>query len=291
MIKKAYNNGAPRSPRNGSHYTGDLEYEVLQSAAVWVREFIKIEKRPPTVNQIVEAHKLGKCPFGRAWMQREFNNSIHCFLNAVEKTLGIKIPNRSRLPGDGAGEFGLKYKIDKLVSRYEDAETNPSEYYPLVDEKVIMLPSGCGRGGSRKTNMAAHYKMKATLKEGEPIIYRLCAQLLPTKEKFIKRKVKSYKGREELLLVLNEIELPEYCPYLKRLFNIEPKLQYHGYAQCVPKDGTGVNGLEDIHAPSLDKIHPTKLYVLENVEITSWFWNRMKADNDTTHLLEKLKLL
>ena len=136
MIKKAYNNGVPRSPRNGSHYTGDLEYGTLQSAAAWVREFIKIEKRPPTVDEIVEAHKLGKCPFSRAWMLNEHNNSIHCFLNAVEKTLSIKIPNRSRLPGDGAGEFGEKYKIDKLVSKYEDAETNPSEFYPLVDEKL-----------------------------------------------------------------------------------------------------------------------------------------------------------
>ena len=151
-----------------------------------------------------------------------------------------------------------------------------------------MLPSGTCRG---KTKMAAHYKMEATLKEGSPIIYRLCAQLQPTKEKFIERKVKNYKGREELLSVLNEIELPEYCPYLKMLFNIEAKLQYHGYTQCVPQDGTGVNGFEDIHAPSLDKIDPIKPYILENVEITSWFWNSMKSDNDRTHLLKKLKLL
>lgn len=292
MPKKAYNNGAERVPRDGSHYTGDLEYGTFKSSAIWVREFIKANQRGPTMDEIVQAHRLGKAPFSRAILLKRHKDSIHCFFDEVEKFLSIKIPNRSRLPGDGSGEFGQKFKIDKLISRYETAETNPSEFYPLVDEKVVMLRQGeyTTRSGKKRPKMNAFYKMKATLKEGEPVIVRQCAQLLPTKKEFIKRKIISYAGRKELLPVINEIELPEYCPYLKRLFNIEPKLQYHGYTQCVPKDGTGVNGLEDIHAPSLDKIHPVEGYILGNVEITSWFWNRMKSDNSTTHLFKKLGL-
>ena len=282
--KKLYNDGKPRAPRDGSHYKGTLEYATLESAASWVKDFIKEEGRPPVIEEILSYGQAGEVPFSRGWMRKNFNDSIHCFLDAVEEVIGEEITNRGRLPGCGDGEFGEQYKIDRLIERYETAETNPSKYYPLVDEKVVI----CNIGRKTVNKPQAHYKIKATLKEGSPILFRLCPQLITTKEKFLKRKLQHY-GKERRLLDPKDIHLPKHCPYLKHLFNIEPELQYHGLIQCVIKDGTGVNGREDLHAPSLDKDYPPLGYVPGNVEITSWFWNRMKGSNSRDHLLAKLE--
>lgn len=71
--------------------------------------------------------------------------------------------------------------------------------------------------------------------------------------------------RAERLELLNNMELPEYCPILTNI-----KLNY---------DGTGnIGWTRGDDSPSIDRIDNAKGYTKDNIHIISWRANRLKND-------------
>lgn len=107
-------------------------------------------------------------------------------------------------------------------------------------------------------------------KNAEKIIQSQLRHYQKYPERRILRFVKYHAKRtnQEFNLDLNDISIPEYCPYLK----IKITTDYG-------------NGRKDSNA-SIDKIDPKKGYVKGNVQIISFKANRMKNDATQEELFE-----
>lgn len=81
----------------------------------------------------------------------------------------------------------------------------------------------------------------------------------PEKEMLTKARARAKKHGLDFNLDLEDIQIPETCPYLKI-----PLVK-------------GVAGMTD-SSPSLDRIDTKKGYVKGNVEVVSWRANRLKSD-------------
>ena len=71
--------------------------------------------------------------------------------------------------------------------------------------------------------------------------------------------------RKDRLWLLDNMELPDYCPILG------VKLKYEGI-------GNGAGWTRDDDSPSIDQIEAGKGYTYENMRIISWRANRIKND-------------
>jgi len=104
-------------------------------------------------------------------------------------------------------------------------------------------------------------KRKSFLKGKDPKYYWLNKMLC-------KREI----PKTDRLMILENIEVPDYCPCL------DIKLNY---------DGTGREGYSrNEDSPSLDRIDSSKGYSMANIQIISWRANRIKNDSTPEELLK-----
>lgn len=107
---------------------------------------------------------------------------------------------------------------------------------------------------------AERYKKRYRTKEGR------AKQLLITSKRNAAKKGRDFE------ITLEDIKIPEICPYL------DIPLTY--------EEGNRSNS-----TPSLDRIDNTKGYVKGNVQVISWKANRLKSDLDEASLLTYAKAI
>jgi len=272
------------------NFEGKYKRNDFDSAVKFMLWWIKEYDKTPSIVEIVSGSQAGIVPFTHEWIKKEYK-TYNLFLDAIEESIGEPIYCRGHLGGGNGGGQHSEYTTLKLIDWYENAETNPSIDFPLVGEKIIYKP--------QKSNgrMVSYYVVKALHREGQPIIHKLRSSVKYTREQWVKAKLHNGQGssrgansRENLTVEQVLSITPDYCPYLHNYFNVSKedcRLWYHGMNGQILSNH---DGMEEMHIPSLDKTNPSLGYFIENVDVTSWAFNRMKGQFTTENFFRVFKL-
>jgi hypothetical protein len=277
------------------NFEGKYKRNDFDSAVKFMLWWIKEYDKTPTTVEIVSGSQAGIVPFTHEWIKKEYK-TYNLFLDAIEESIGEPIYCRGHLGSGFGGGQHSEYTTLKLIDWYENAETNPSIDFPLVGEKIIYKP--------QKSNerMVSYYVVKALHKEGQPTIHKLRSSVKYTRKQWAKARLNEGQGsrkktaagepnnRENLTIEQVLSIMPDYCQYLYNHFNVSKedcRLWYHGMnGKCLANH----DPIEEMHTPSLDKINPSLGYFIENVDITSWSFNRMKGQFTTENFIKMFKL-